>query len=246
MVNQKGTQYRKKENLKRFFYPKEWIDFMDSVPTRLYFFYSALVATGARFHELSKVKVEDIDNARNFIAIKFPKTRVGGVRKIKILCDACQNKSYLSKDLKFCQHCGKLFENISEIQESYQKQIINRRKEIRNVKISDKFKEELKAYINKNKLKPQDELGFPSIQHLNQTMKRILQQIKIKDWQDFSVHNIRKTHENYLIATGSNPLSLKMHMGHAIDVAAAHYISANVFTQEEIGMIKVIIGNLRI
>ena len=246
MVNAKGTEYRKKENIKRFFYPKEWIDFIDACPEQLKFFYNILMQTGARYHELSKVKVEDVNFERNFIEIKFPKTRIGGMKKIKIICIKCKNRSYISKSLKFCQYCGELFTNLREIEEQYKKQIINRRKEIRNVKISDKFKEEIKTYIKIHKLEKKDEFPLCTIQHLRQAMHRILIKIRVNDWKDFSPHNIRKTHENYLIATGSNPMSLRMHMGHAIDVATAHYISANVFTQEEIGIIKIILGGLKI
>jgi len=246
MVNLKGTEYRKKENLKRFFYPKEWLDFYNRVPDNLKFFYQFLLQTGVRYHELSKVTVEDLDDERNFITIKYPKNRIGRIKKVKIICTNCNNFSYLTKNTKFCPYCGKEYSNIEQQIDAYSKQVINRRKEIRNVKISNKFKDELKEYIKKNKLNKKDTFNIVSIQYLNQTMKKILKEMNVKDWRDFSIHNLRKTHENYIIALGSNPLAIKMHMGHAVDVASTYYISTNIFTQEELIMIGIIMDNLKI
>lgn len=246
MANQKGIEYRKKENLKRFFYPQEWLDFYNTIPDKKKIYFDLLMQTGARYHELKMVEIRDIDFERNTILIRHPKTRVGGMKKIKITCTKCSSKINISKNLKFCPICGQKLENASEILNVYNKKIAGRRKELRKVKISNAFSSVLKQYIKKNKLSTNDTFNFPSAQGLRQLMHRKLKKLKVADWQDISPHNIRKTHENYLLATGSNPLSMRMHMGHSIDVAAAHYISANVFTQEEIGQIKMILGNLKV
>jgi len=247
MVNSKGTEYRKKENIKRFFYPEEWNKFYNNLKSdKLRFYFNFLMQTGARYFELSHIEVRDIDFERHFIKIRFAKTRIGGMKKIKILCESCKSRINLSKDLKFCPLCGTEIENREELYSLYQNKITKRRRDIRDVKISDRFTQDLKNYIDKNKLNQNDIFKFPTIQHLNQTMKKILNKIGINDWKDFSLHNIRKTHENYLIATGSNVLSMRMHMGHSIDVASAHYISSNLFKDEEIGMIKLILDNLKV
>lgn len=246
MTNPKGSKYRKKEDLKRFFYPSEWLSFYNSLSEKLKFYFNVLMQTGTRYNEIKHVEIRDIDFDRHLIKIRHAKTRIGGMKKIKVTCENCHCKVNLSKVLKFCPLCGNEFKDISNLMDIYKDKILKRRRDIRNVKISGVFAGELKTYVNMHNLKFNDTLKFPTIQHLNQTMKFKIKKQGIKDWQDFSPHTVRKTHENYLLATGSNPLSLRMHIGHSIDVAVAHYISTNIFTQEEIGMIKMILNNLTI
>lgn len=248
MVNIKGTEYRKKEDLKRFFYPKEWLNFYDVLNNnlKLQFHFNFLMQTGCRYYEASKVQIKDVDFERNKIKILHAKTRIGGLKKIKVTCTKCNNKIYLSKTLKFCHICGNEIKNINELMKIYTQKITKRRIDIRNVRISLQFANSIKRFIKEYNIQKTDTFNFPTIQHMNQTMKRILKQKNVLDWQDFSPQNIRKTHENYLLATGSNPLSIRMHIGHSLDVAAAHYISTNIFTSEEIGMIKIILGNLKL
>jgi integrase len=246
MVNQKGTEYRKKEDLKRFFYPQEWLDFYNVLDVKVKFYYNFLMQTGARYTELKHVEYKDIDWHRNIILIRFAKTRSGGLKRIKITCEKCNNKINLSKILKFCHLCGHEIKDTERLLELYNQKIVKRRREIRKIKVSKVFIEELKIKSKELNMNKDSTFNMPTIQHLNQTMKRILKKLKVSDWKDFSPHNVRKTHENYLLATGSNPLSMRMHMGHSIDVATAHYISANVFTPEEIGMIKMILNNLKV
>lgn len=245
MVNQKGSEYRKKEDLRRFFYPQEWNKFYNALPENSKFYFSFLMQTGARYKELKHVELRDIDFERNAIKIRYAKNRIGGIKKVKITCDNCKEKTYLSKKLIYCPNCGSKLDE-EKLKETYNKKVTKRRREIRTVKISEPFKEELKRIKNKNKMNLTDTFNFPSIQALRQMMHKKLKEVGIKDWREFTPHNIRKTHENYLLATGSNPLSLRMHMGHSIDVATAHYISNNIFSQEEIGMIKSILGNLHV
>src|SRR4030042_3786727 len=68
----------------------------------------------------------------------------------------------------------------------------------RNSNFSSFGKKKLKIMFEG--LKNEDTLNFPSIQHLIQTLHRKCKEHNIKYWQDLSVHNVRKQHENYLIA----------------------------------------------
>ncbi len=88
---------------------------------------------------------------------------------------------------------------------------------------STKFLRQWKASDN---LKEQDTLSFPTIQHLIQLMKRVCKDQSIKDYSDFSVHNLRKTHENYLIALNKDEVKITRHMGHTLKTAQQHYISS--------------------
>ena len=78
----------------------------------------------------------------------------------------------------------------------------------------------------------------------NIAMKKALQRAGIKDWQMFSIHNIRKTLETWLMALDVDGLKITAHIGHSMVVAAGSYISADVFSWEEKSKIRMIIGDL--
>jgi len=99
------------------------------------------------------------------------------------------------------------------------------RGKIRYSHFSTNFIKHLRYHISFNNLKNVDVLGFPTIQGMNKILKRTCKKIGIKDYKDFSIHNIRKTHENYLLALGKHHFHISNHMGHTIDIASGHYIS---------------------
>ncbi len=72
----------------------------------------------------------------------------------------------------------------------------------------------------------EDTLNFPSIQHLIQTLHRVCEKNKIKYWKDISVHNIRKQHENYLLALDLPATKITISLGHTIKTATEHYNSS--------------------
>jgi len=78
----------------------------------------------------------------------------------------------------------------------------------------------------------------------NIAMKKALQRAGIKDWKMFSIHNIRKTLETWLMACDVDGLKICAHIGHSMAVAAGSYISADVFSWEEKSKIRMIIGDL--
>jgi len=75
-------------------------------------------------------------------------------------------------------------------------------------------------------LNDEDTLSFPTIQHLIQTLHAICKKQNIKYWQDISVHNIRKQHENYLHALNLDNAKITAHMGHTAKTAVEHYNSS--------------------
>lgn len=85
---------------------------------------------------------------------------------------------------------------------------------------------QIRNYKIENNLREEDTFNFPTIQHLIQTMKKTCQQKKIAGWKDFSVHNLRKTHENYLIALNKDETRITKHMGHTMKTAQEHYLSS--------------------
>ena len=94
-------------------------------------------------------------------------------------------------------------------------------------------------------LKDDDTLNFPTIQHLIQTLHRICEKNKIKYWRDISVHNIRKQHENYLIALNFPTQKITAHMGHTPKTAAEHYNSSEfIKDKNQLDKIRVWLGDI--
>jgi integrase len=75
-------------------------------------------------------------------------------------------------------------------------------------------------------------------------MKKALISAGIKDWYNFSAHNIRKTLETWLVALNQGELKVLAHMGHNKITALRHYIQTDTLPLEEKSQIRDIIGNL--
>lgn len=186
----------KKENPKRFFYPKEWNNFISTVDNEDYkFAFEGLLSTGARYHELEEIKVEDIDFDRECITLL---------------------KGQAGKTGKSNQ---------------------------RTIQISTLFKNKLQNYLRRKKITT-GSIQIPQIATLDYAIKAYVRKSGIKDFMDFSVHNIRKTTENWLLALNIPTMSIVAHMGHKIDVAQAFYVSANLFNSEDKVLIRSILDNL--
>ena len=94
-------------------------------------------------------------------------------------------------------------------------------------------------------LKGEDTLNFPSIQHLIQTLKRKCKENNIKYWQDISVHNIRKQHENYLISLNLPQNKITAHMGHTPKTAIEHYNSSEfIKDKKQLDKIRMWLGDI--
>jgi integrase len=112
----------------------------------------------------------------------------------------------------------------------------------RTIPFSTQFGRRLKGYFNGKDGNAY--LGILSTPAGNIAMKKALQLANITDWQMFSIHNIRKTFEIWLMAIGIDGLKLTAHLGHSLNVAASSYISADVFSSEEKMQIRDILGDL--
>jgi len=99
--------------------------------------------------------------------------------------------------------------------------------------ITTYFKKQLKYQIAISELKPEDNFKFPTIQGMNKTMKNTCKKIGIKDYLDFSPHNLRKTHENFLLAIDKDMYRIEQHMGHSAKTAMGHYVSGAIIKREE-------------
>jgi len=131
------------------------------------------------------------------------------------------------------------------------KRIINRpgkQKEgtrtIRILSVSTKFCRYLQKIIRKNNLKQDDFFPILSTPAANIAMKKALQKAGIEDYDMFSLHNCRKTLECWLMALGIDSFKMVKHFGHSINVALKHYLSPDIFNNEDKIMMRQIIGDL--
>lgn len=114
----------------------------------------------------------------------------------------------------------------------------------RIIPISSQFAKYLKKYIRESKLGSEDYLGILSTPAANIGLKKAIKLGGIKDYYMFSIHNIRKTLETWLVALEVDGLKITAHIGHSMQTAASHYVSADVFSWEEKSKIREIIGDL--
>jgi len=113
----------------------------------------------------------------------------------------------------------------------------------RTIGVSSQFIKRLKAYIKANNLSNDNTLGIYSTPGANDAMKNTLQRIGIKDWYMFSVHNIRKTHGNYLKALGVDGTEICLRLGHDHNTFIKSYGSPDIFNYKDLQDIRLILGD---
>lgn len=116
----------------------------------------------------------------------------------------------------------------------------------RIIKISTEYTKKLALYALP--FGPDDEIfsNKTSKVSLHQVMKRALKKSGISDWENFSLHNIRKTTECWLNYLGSNHLILLKHFGHNEATALKHYINVDTYSSTDKFQARLILGDLYI
>ena len=112
----------------------------------------------------------------------------------------------------------------------------------REFEVSEKFMKELKKYIKTTKLSDDNLLFTQTKQAVYQLFRRTLQKAGIKDWYNFSLHNIRKTHGMWLkilipYARGLDIGEICLRLGHDYNTYLKHYGSPSIFVQRDINQI---------
>lgn len=114
----------------------------------------------------------------------------------------------------------------------------------RTISISSQFNKKLSAYIRQRKLKNEDYLGVLSQPAAHICLKKTLQKIGVKDWYMFGLHNIRKTHGNWLKALGVDSGEICIRLGHDYNTFLKHYASPNIFNFKDLQDMRLIIGDV--
>ncbi len=112
----------------------------------------------------------------------------------------------------------------------------------RKLRISTQYRDRLRKYcIN---IGEEESIFKMCNASVNSLMKRKLKKIGIKDWYNFSPHNIRKTFECWLNFLGSNYLLILLHMGHNESTALNHYLSTDIYDENYKFKARIILGDL--
>ena len=114
----------------------------------------------------------------------------------------------------------------------------------RTVSISHQFTKRLKHYINENRLSNDDLLFKISKPGMHMALKRGVIKAKINDYWMFSLHNIRKTHGNFLKALGIDGAEICTRLGHDYNTFLKNYSSPDIFSYKDKQDMRLILGNL--
>lgn len=220
-----GTKYSVRTDRRRYFFPDEWSAFLKELKDKQHrFFFLTCLHTGGRIMEVLNLKHEDIDLERgtiNFSIVKQRKAKknfyaTGKTRSFFV------SSEFLSEYKSFIR--GKdinakdyIFLDNSKLPTDY------------NSMDNDKRR---KYYASK----------FISYSNM---LKRKLKKAGIKDWYNFSPHNIRKTYGMWMRTYNKDFGELCYRMGHDMDTYIAHYGSSLIFTEDERRKIQKIMGDVK-
>jgi len=197
-VKSDGVKYSVRDDRSRFFFPNEWIAFMEKIKLEKKLLFETAIQTGGRIEEILNLKPRDFDWERNNLTLR--------VTKIK----ARKGESIGKK---------------------------------RTLPVSSQFTRRVRGYINRNKI-GDDSFLFPvSKQSVWQMLRRQLKGVVVDDW-NFGLHNIRKTHGNWLKALEVPAEEICTRLGHDFNTYLKHYGSPNIFDRADKQLMIKILGDV--
>lgn len=110
---------------------------------------------------------------------------------------------------------------------------------MRQIPLSKQFSKYLKSYKSDS-----ETFDILSNSAFNRALKKAGKEVGIKDYQDLSAHTMRKTFEVWLMALNVGDLKVVAHLGHSLATAANHYISADIFSWDQVKQIRHILGDI--
>lgn len=202
-IMKNGKPYSVRNDRSRYFYPQEWLNFLEQIKPEKQAIYDVLINTGARIDEALHIRPKDFDWERNNLTLVFVK-----VKSAK------------------GETTGKP----------------------RTFKISSQFAKRMKKHIAKNKIGMDESLFKVSQKAVYLMFKRGVRNAGLKEWE-FSLHNCRKSHGNFLKALMrySDQISeaeICLRLGHTIDTYLKYYGSPSVFNEQDISLMIKILGDV--
>jgi len=119
----------------------------------------------------------------------------------------------------------------------------------REFNMSSQYVKRIRAYIRRNNIKDNEKLFPMSKQNAWQTLRRKLIKIGVKDYWQYSLHNIRKTTGMWLKtlqyrARDLNSDEICMRLGHDHNTFLKHYGSPSIFTDSDRDKMTDILGDV--
>lgn len=221
-----GTNYTIRKDRRRYFFPDEWRKFMKTIKNKKHrFFFITLLMTGARIMEVLNIRYKDINTERGTIRLEVTKQRKA------------------RKDYNYSSGQSREFFVSSEFLREYKSYCRTKK-----IKLTDYIflnnKKLPKDYDNLNN-KEKKKYYFSRITYYSTLLKQKLKEAGIKDYYNFSPHNIRKTYGNWMRTFDIQNSELCYRMGHDIKTYMSHYGSALIFTPEERREILKIMGDVK-
>lgn len=106
----------------------------------------------------------------------------------------------------------------------------------RIISVSSKFFKYLKNNIGKRK--------FLSTNASNVALKKVLKKAEVKNPEEVSVHNIRKTFGTWMLALSCDGFKVAQHLGHTPNELAKDYATNDVFNSKDKQIMREILGDL--
>lgn len=113
----------------------------------------------------------------------------------------------------------------------------------RTLPVSSQYTRKVRSHINLYKIKDDDFLFPVTKQAVWQMMRRKLKGVVKDDW-NFGLHNIRKTHGNWLKALEISAEEICTRLGHDFNTYLAHYGSPNIFDRKDKLLMVRILGDV--
>ena len=114
----------------------------------------------------------------------------------------------------------------------------------RTLPVSSQYTRKVRAFINKNNIGDNSFLFPITKQAVWQMMRRALKSAEIKDNWNFGLHNIRKTHGNWLKALDISAEEICTRLGHDFNTYLKHYGSPNIFDRKDKQTMIKILGDV--
>lgn len=114
----------------------------------------------------------------------------------------------------------------------------------RDIPVSSAFMKFITKTMREYKITSDKCLPIHSTSAADKFIRRICNECKIKNANDYSSHNFRKTLGTWLLALNINGFKVAQYLGHTPNVLRTNYASADLFNAEDKKLIKEILDDL--
>ena len=126
--------------------------------------------------------------------------------------------------------------NITLTQTKVRARLKEKRSQPRTIPISSKFFRELKRDLPTHRVL--------STNAFNIALRKACVEAKIKNPEEFSSHNLRKTFATWMLSLGIDGFKLAQHLGHTPNELARDYATNDVFNHKDKQIMRTVLGDL--